>query len=115
MPSSEQWPAVAEESEEDSPLADAQVQLDAAAHVLELGLAFGDENGASSSPAREAAMTADTSRQQAREAQTIRVHEERLNGKRRSFLWRERAQERKEAGGVKERNQWVCVWAMGWQ
>ena len=39
----------------------------------------------------------------------------RLTSDRRAFQPVERPEERKEVGGVKERNQWMTLWALGWK
>lgn len=45
----------------------------------------------------------------------IEAHHHRLTGKRREFVVEERKEERKEIGGVKQRNRWITIWALGWK
>ena len=48
-------------------------------------------------------------------ARAIRAHSPRLAGARRPWQDAERAEERKEVGGVRERNAWITVWCLGWK
>lgn len=63
--------------------------------VLELGVGGGDERGVD---------------------ETVwEAKQPRLDGRRRTFLHRQRAEEAQEVGGVKERNRWITMSALRWR
>ncbi|CEH12333.1 Predicted methyltransferase [Ceraceosorus bombacis] len=113
MPGADDWPSLSEWNEA-SIEGQGTAQHDAVAHVLELGLAFLDEEEESGHPLSVKDASSEAVEAE-RHPRTIKVHEPRLNGNRRKFRTRERDEEKKEVGGVKERNKWICAWAMGWR
>lgn len=82
-------------SEESQRLKDDDALRDAPKLVLELGVGGGDEKGQSD--------------------KVWEANKPRLDGRRRTFVHQERLEEAQEVGGIRERNRWITISALGWR